>query len=340
MYYISEALFQSLLKDDKLRVLDCGASAGGEQGRWAFLGPRLELHGFEPDTEECERLNAMAKAVGLDCRTYPLYLGRTETGRTLYIKPERFNVSLFEWNMPFYERLKLVDGTVIRRASDALIPGRTSKVDTISLDDWGDIYGVRDVDFIKNDVDGPELELMQAAPRMMAQAAGVQIDVVFNDCWVKTPKFADIDAWMHRNEFFLMDLRRLKRNGRYDSPYTAPGGSLTRPGQVMCGEALYFRDPIVSAIPFTKALKLACIAEVMNHLEFAFEILAFLARHERDPATRSGLSNLVDAAAAYYSRRDSRWMRILVELRSKVAKTLPRPIVALLRPVDRLLPFR
>ena len=50
-------------KADKMVVVDVGAR-GGFSPAWDVLQDQVRLIGFEPDTEECDRLNADAGPVG------------------------------------------------------------------------------------------------------------------------------------------------------------------------------------------------------------------------------------------------------------------------------------
>ena len=91
---------------------------------------------------------------------------------------------------------------------------------------------------------------------------------------------------------------------------------------------------------FAKALKLACIAEVMGQLEYAFEILVWLRDREESADRRQVLDQLIDEAARYYTNRDRPFMRRLLALRESIARGLPAPVVSILRPIDRLLSLR
>jgi FkbM family methyltransferase len=342
MHFIATRLFAGPLAGEKLRVLDCGASGGGEAARWSFLGKHVEIHAFEADAAECDRLQRQADAAGLPCRYHPLFLGRTATGRRLNIAEHQFSSSFLEPNLALLDRIKYpYEGQVIRSGVASRIV-RQITVDTTSLDDWAAGAGIDAVDFAKIDIEGLELEVMEASPRILATTLALYLDAVFNECWFGAPRIGEIDTFLTPRGFTLWDIVRIKRYGKFDSPVSLGTSALTRPGQAANGEALYIRDPI--AVPSDMAgpriLKLAAIAEVMGQLEYAFELLVFAGKSTADPALGAALDSLIGEATRYYTFQEDRRVALVRRLRERVATRMPKPLLAMLRPLDRLLPFR
>ncbi|HZS84260.1 MAG TPA: FkbM family methyltransferase [Stellaceae bacterium] len=342
MHFIATALFSGPLAGERLRVLDCGASGGGEAARWAFLGRAAEIHAFEADAGECARLQAEADAEGINCRYHPLFLGRTEKGRVLNIGEHQFSSSFLEPNLALLDRIKYpYQGQILRGGVASRVVRRVT-VDTISLDDWASGAGIDEVDFAKIDIEGLELEVMEASPRILGTVLALYLDVVFNECWFGTPRLGDIDNFLAPRGFTLWDIARIKRYGKYASPISVGESALTRAGQAANGEALYVADPVADgARPTspTRILKLAAIAEVMGQLEYAFELLVFL-RERTASGEREAIERIIRDATRYYRFQDDRRVQIIRRLRQRVATGLPAPLLSLLRPLDRLLPFR
>jgi FkbM family methyltransferase len=341
MHYIATSLFDTLLAGQALRVLDCGASGGGEAARWGFLGKSVEIHAFEADAAECARLQQEADAGGLRIRYHALFLGKTEKGRTLNIGEHQFSSSFLEPNLPLLDRIKYpYEGQILRGGVSSRIARRIT-ADTTSLDDWAEAAGIDAVDFAKIDIEGLELEVMEASPKIIGSALALYLDVVFNECWFGTPRIGDYEAFLQPRGFTLWDIARIKRYGKYDSPVSVGSNALTRPGQAANGEVLYIADPIGAAArpaAIDHVLKLAAIAEVMGQLEYAFELLVFA--RDRDPARREALGRLIQAATKYYTFQEDSRVQAVRKLRGLVATSIPRPLLRLLRPFDRLLPFR
>lgn len=64
------AVRERQLGDDRLRIVDVGAR-GGLDPRWERFHPVLELVAFEPDPDECERLNRGAASLPYPARFLP-----------------------------------------------------------------------------------------------------------------------------------------------------------------------------------------------------------------------------------------------------------------------------
>jgi hypothetical protein len=91
-------------------------------------------------------------------------------------------------------------------------------------------------DFVKVDVEGADLEVLQGAEGALTQAFGVQIEVSFVVRNEGAPLQAEIDAWLRRARFSPHQMERehwLRTNLIY--------GASSRP-QLIWADAIYFRD--------------------------------------------------------------------------------------------------
>lgn len=104
----------------------------------------------------------------------------------------------------------------------------------------------------------------------------MQVEVEFSHLYVNQPLFADVDTYMRSCGFTLFDLYTARR-ARKRSPVT----SNAHPGQLLWGDAFYFRDLIGEGVDTAlktpeKIFKLACIADIMNFSDYALELLEYL----------------------------------------------------------------
>lgn len=285
-----------------MRVVDAGAAGAGEALRWGFLGARLELHSFEADEAECAKLGELAKS-GAHVHTYNMFLGAPHPQRTFYIAHE-FNNSFFPTDLVWYHRRRSYWKGPAVRQSETFAVEKTIEVESVCLDDWAERVGASGVDYLKVDIEGAELELMQTSPRIMSEVLGVSADVTFHADWIGAPIFADVDKWMVSNGFVLFDLQGIKRGTLFDTPVIAPRGHPVLSGQLACANAIYFRDPLVEgAAPMAveTMLKLAAIAEVHGQVEFAFELVRAAGRSST-ASGRVAIQKAEEAAAAEYAR--------------------------------------
>lgn len=337
---ITDLVFRRLLSDGRMAVVDAGASGGGEFYRWGMLGRHLSLYGFEPDEIECHRLQALAASGQASVRYSTECLGRTEKDRSLYVTRSRFNMWLLPINDARYQRKKaFVNGQKIRQI-DTFATERVLRVDSISLDDWATRERVADLDYLKIDIEGAELELLEASPRALEQSVGVSVDVIFHEDWIGAPVFSDIDVFMRRNGFSLYELRGLKRNFQYDSPIECRNEKGELMGQVACADAIYLRDFFeYPSFPLgvEKTLKLIVAAEINGQVDYAFELLHHLRRTSDTTESRHTLDDIIALATNAYELRATMMAgsQRLKGLENVLRTILPRRSWALLRPMAR-----
>lgn len=239
-------LVNAHLPDHSIRVLDVGAR-WGSKGAWWRLGPKVDLHGFEPDEAECKRLNASA-ARGETY--YPVALGTMKQTETLHIASEAGGSSL----------LPLMDPTDPRIAPYPLISAYrqvgTAEVQTERYDEWSTTVPALsyvDVDFVKADVQGFEMDVFLGMGSKLQNVLGVEAEVSFNEMYEGQPLFGDvavvlrdaglrvwrIDHLVHYQERHSERLRRTV-TAAYDNVHTtAAGGN----GRLFWANAIFFRPP-------------------------------------------------------------------------------------------------
>lgn len=318
IYPIAHSAFRHLLPAGRMRVVDAGASGGGEYARWKQLNERLELHAFEPDIEECEHQRKVAENSEGVINYYTDCLGKSMSNRPLYFSREPGNASFLELDMDWYARKAVYrDGHKIRQ-SELFEVIETRYVDSISLDDWAKQRQIDDLDYLKVDIEGVELELLTESPRILGKLVGVSVDVIFHRDWKGAAVFAEVDEFMRAHGFGLMELRSLGRNYQFETPVRMMTMQGEPVGQVACADALYLRDPLQFDQPQLsrdKLVKLAIAAEVNWHADYAFEMLSFLLRNESDPKYRETLQQVIDDCANAH--------RALIEERRGLRLTAP-----------------
>ena len=96
---------------------------------------------------------------------------------------------------------------------------------------------ILEVDFIKIDVQGHELPVLEGATNSIENVIGLELEVEFALLYQNQPLFSDIDYFVRERGFDLFDLSRkyYTRNENYEYKRSQ--------GQLMWGDALYFRSP-------------------------------------------------------------------------------------------------
>jgi FkbM family methyltransferase len=243
-----------------LLVVDVGAR-GGIESLWTAFGDGVRIVAFEPDAQECARLQAEASA---NVTYLPLALGAKSNKRTLHIARFPAASSFYPNDAAWCGRFEVGDGLVVET---------TVEVATTTL---REALAGRQADFIKLDVEGAELEVLSGAD--LEGVLGLVAEVRFTHRMSHCPTFAELDRYCAAGGFDLYDLD-LYRYSRAALPYPylydyrdQAGAPMTGPtvqGQPLTGDALYFRDGLDSRQP----VKLACLFEVFGLNDCAAEVV-------------------------------------------------------------------
>lgn len=172
-----------------LKIVDVGAMDLGEgTDPYDRLGKAIpcEVLGFEPVAEECERRNSMGRA---GYRFLPYVIG-DGSEQTFYECAFTYNSSLLEPNFGLlglfteFEELFRVVGT--------------TRVRTRRLDDLVELAGV---DFLKMDVQGGELMVLEGAAETLRDVLVVHTEACFVPMYRNQPLLADLDRHLRARGF-------------------------------------------------------------------------------------------------------------------------------------------
>lgn len=224
-------LFTFLDLREPLRCIDVGAlRIAGEVDPWVEWAREgyAELVGFEPIKEECIKLNEFAAGLGAQVRYLPIALGDgkehilhvTNVPMTSsLLPPERSTVDMFH---ALGDLMKVV---------------RQQRIETHRLDD---IKEASQADFLKLDVQGAELMIMQNALNTLSSVSVIQCEVEFIELYQGQPLFADVDQFLRSKGFCF--LRFAYTMGRPFKPLQQTGNAATPISQLLWGDAIYARD--------------------------------------------------------------------------------------------------
>lgn len=247
-------------------LVDIGA-LWGMHPRWKALGASLRAFCFEADRAECDRLNSAAEP---GIRYIPEVIAGRVGLATLYETKFAASSGLYRVNERFFKRLLNHDNATVLHAR---------QVTTQTLDMARSEYKIPEPDFIKLDVEGAELEILQATD--LSSTFGVFTEFRFHREINGTPAFHELDAYMRTQGFMLYDIE-FSRQSRRGLPYQGTkmnytnGERLyveTQGGQVMDGNALYLRDPLLFTMDPVQIMKAACVFELFNLNDCAAELL-------------------------------------------------------------------
>ena len=150
--------------------------------------------------------------------------------------------------------------------------------------------GIDGPDFIKIDTQGTELDVLKGAERALATCLALEVEVEFQPLYEGAALFRDIDAYVSGFGFELFDLRRTFFRRAVSPPIEQ------RKGQMIYGDALYFRDWRRLSADRNPLLRLAGILLAYGYADVVTEIIK-----EADALAEADRQELADICAGLVS---------------------------------------
>ncbi|MDP8974903.1 MAG: FkbM family methyltransferase [Actinomycetota bacterium] len=284
-----------------LVVADVGARWGVDE-QWRRFQPHVRVVGFDPDEDECRRLNELEE--NADAISFvPVALGPSAGTATLYVTHEPACSSLYP----------PIDGLIQRRPM--LEPSRLRETTTIAmttLDQWFEGSGQSYLDVLKLDTQGAELGVLQGGTAALATVQMLEVEVEFNELYAGQPLFGEVDRFLRERGFVLWRLRQLVHYGldtvassRVSVPDSQHFDARPQPfsgqgGQLFWGHAYYIpRDVAFSEgnRPWQEAVRGACASSAFGFVDLALSQL-LQARAQAPSEVAADLDRLLSDAVA------------------------------------------
>ncbi|HEU5003764.1 MAG TPA: FkbM family methyltransferase [Actinomycetota bacterium] len=281
------------LLDDPIVVVDVGAR-WGFASTWDDLGDRYVAIGFEPDAEECRRLQELHRRSGAPHRVAPVALGPRSGVATLHVTRQPACSSLYPPSAAAYER---------HPGLGVITPESSVMVELAVLDEWCAAEGIARVDVIKVDTQGSELGVLEGAQATLAGVRAVEVEVEFNELYAGAPLFGDVDRFLRRRGFVLWRLRDLAHYGqagadlgwRTPDVWQLDDGAHrfdSGPGQLFWANAYYLRREVAypaAGLGWHQLVRDACITGALGFHDVSGLALG-LARDGAPPAVAERIS--------------------------------------------------
>jgi FkbM family methyltransferase len=237
-------VIQTIVAPGAIRIADIGAAFLGEAPPYQpLLDNSLgQVFAFEPDARHADGLRArlgangavIAEAVG-DGAQHTLHV--CNYGWSSLLEPDPAALAFFN----SFAALGRVEST---------LPVTTRRLD--------DIAELPQIDFLKMDVQGAELMVLQNGRQKLAACVAVQLETSFVTLYKNQPPFGAIDLEMRAQGFIphrFMDIKR------WSIAPAIIGGDPRVPGnQLLESDIVYIRDLIHGTLTEDQLRKLAAIA--------------------------------------------------------------------------------
>ena len=261
---------------------------------WQIFAPNLSIYGFDADADACDDANAELETRQINWKEIhiPLALGKAIEERTLYVTKAPMCSSLYPPNEPYLARFAGLPELVNLDFS--------FEIDTTTLDHFCQEEEINEIDFLQIDVQGADLDVLEGASKILnCGILAIQIEVEFSHLYTNQPLFADVDTFLRKHDFTLFDVSK-----SYRPRARSPIHSTVRAGQLLWGDAFYFRDLIREDMDGhlkspDRMLKLACIADIMHFPDYALEILEYLTLNYGEDSNYNFADSIIESLSQF-----------------------------------------
>lgn len=292
--FIFSPTFGEAIKSNPIVLADAGAR-GELHEPWVNLNEDvLYVIGFEPDENECNRLNSLQSRNKL---YVPNALWSFEGRVNLHLASEPSTSSVYP---PNFELIKKYE----EKHWKPRVPEQVITVNCTTLDKVLEDRNLNG-DFLKIDVHGAEYEMLQGATASLrSNIFGVLVETWSSEVHRGQYLTGDILNMMAGMEFSLFDINVAAAWRRQ----TAETLKLFGKQQIIGLDLLFFKEPATwlsrtNTNQLTKIIKAAAIAEVYGFPDYAIELLN--AEIERSPDQADMLKSVRDTIIQNSQARSS-----------------------------------
>lgn len=243
-------------------LLDVGALPVGQVEPFYWLGeqfPNARIIGFEVDDAVCKSLNEKTP----DCFEYhACALGRSNEDVPFYVTKHPMCSSLYKPNVELYRYFNALDVAEIERETT---------IRTTTLDTFCQQNGIEQIDFMKLDVQGAELDIFQGGVAALASTVMIVTEVEFIPVYENQPLYGDVSAFLAQHDFMLHKFTDL--GGRSMKPIIInnnPNATV----QVLWADALFIKDiRKLDGLAPDQLLRLAVLSCLYGSVDLTFHCL-------------------------------------------------------------------
>lgn len=188
---ISKEFFAQFLPKDPV-VVEAGAHNGTDTRELSKAWPDGTIYAFEPipslfknltGVERfCDNVKSHQMALGPETGTAVFHVSGGTSDGSSSLKPPKEHIT-YHPNVSFQSSIK---------------------VDVMTLDDWAQKNNVKKVDFMWLDMQGSELDMLKASPRMLATTRAIYTEVSMVELYEGCPLYDEVRAWLESKGFVVV----------------------------------------------------------------------------------------------------------------------------------------
>lgn len=212
------------------------------------------LNAFEGDPRQIEKIRetygdkvSVHDRFLADGGIQTLHIAAADSGMTSLLKPNATALQFFN-GFSHYGRIY-----------------ESRRVQTTRLDD---VEGLADIDFLKLDIQGAELTVMEHGPRRLANCIAIQLEVSYICLYENQPTFGEVDLWMRRNGFLPHCFLEVKK---WSIAPMLRGNDERRPfNQLIESDIVYIRNLL--SLPALSVDQLKKLVLIAHHCFSSFDL--------------------------------------------------------------------
>lgn len=281
-------MIQKLLKEvpEGFNVIDIGCS-GALNPKWKPIESSINLSGFDPNEEECKRLASLSHNFR-SVKYHPYAVAGHNGSATLYKTKSIYCYSLLkpdtEWlrRFAFHDLLEVIG---------------EEQLEVVKLNAIKEFQEL-DIDAIKIDAQGLELEILNAADELLDNVIYAETESGFTSNYINESTQSQVNEFMRSKGFLLFDLipTRMTHNNIFKD-------TNVHRALLLWSESIWLRDYLRlykenkllpgKNINRVKALKILIICALQECVDYGFELAKIFCEIGLiDKAELDGLKNI------------------------------------------------
>ena len=222
--------------------------------------PSSKIFGFEVEKDVCDKMNAKSQK---GVKYYPYALGKTNEKKKFYVTQHPMCSSLYKPNEALINLYNNFEVAYLKYETE---------VETISLDYFVDQQNIGEIDFIKIDVQGAELDIFKGGSKALDSVLQIVSEVEFIEHYENQPLFGDVCDFLNKHN--LMFNKFLGLEGRALRPIIIDN-NLNKASQHIWSDAVFmYHVQKIQNLDDEKLLKLSLLACVYGSLDLSFYCLS------------------------------------------------------------------
>ena len=229
--------------------------------------PESQITAFEIDHKLCEELNNDSHP---NIQYFPVALGRVNEECPFYKTIHPMCCSLYRPNEELIKNYVNLDVAMLESVGS---------INTITLDDFAQQNDIKDIDFIKIDIQGAELDVFMGGEKTLKAATLIVSEVEFIPLYINQPLFGDVCQYLVSQDFMFHKFIGIA--GRTISPIVL-NDDPNYASQHMWSDAIFMRDITkISNLSPIKLLKMGILAFMYGSIDVAFSCFCHYDKTEK-----------------------------------------------------------